>query len=58
MVGCTAVLGATGVPAAAQVSLFAITNETVVDQLRSIDIDTLSEQGAKSVLAEMKRKIV
>jgi len=44
--------------AAAQVSLFAISNESVVDQLRSLDVNTLGEAGAQEILAEMKRKIV
>jgi len=43
---------------AAQVSLFAITNESVVDQLRDMDVDTISERDAKLLLAEMKQKIV
>ncbi|MGH9820875.1 MAG: DNA mismatch repair protein MutS, partial [Pyrinomonadaceae bacterium] len=44
--------------AAAQVSLFAITNESVVDRLRDVDIETISEREAKLVLAEMQEKIV
>ena len=44
--------------AAAQVSLFAISNETVVDQLRNVDIAGMSEGDAKSLLSEMKKKIV
>ena len=44
--------------AAAQVSLFAISNETVVDQLRNVDIAGMSEGDAKSLLSEMKQKIV
>jgi DNA mismatch repair protein MutS len=44
--------------AAAQVSLFAIINETIVDQIRDVDVQALSERDAKLMLAEMKRKIV
>lgn len=44
--------------AAAQVSLFAINNETVVEDLRNLDMDVISEAEAKRLLCEMKRKIV
>ena len=44
--------------AAAQVSLFAISNESVVDQLRNVDVAGMSEGDAKSLLSEMKQKIV
>jgi len=44
--------------AAAQVSLFAISNESVVDQLRNVDVAELSDRDAKSLLSEMKQKIV
>ncbi|MEP6849234.1 MAG: DNA mismatch repair protein MutS [Acidobacteriota bacterium] len=43
---------------ASQVSLFAIANEGVVDQLRALNVESLSETGAKEILAEMKRRIV
>jgi DNA mismatch repair protein MutS len=44
--------------AAAQVSLFAITNETAIDELRTMDIDNLSPEESKALLGEIKRKIV
>ncbi|MEP7076544.1 MAG: DNA mismatch repair protein MutS, partial [Acidobacteriota bacterium] len=44
--------------AASQVSLFAISNEGVVDQLRSLNVESINETDAKKILAEMKRKIV
>lgn len=44
--------------AASQVSLFAITNETAIDDLRSTDIDSLSPEESKAFLADIKRKII
>jgi DNA mismatch repair protein MutS len=44
--------------AAAQFSLFAISNEGIVDQLRNLDVTGISEGEAKSLLSEMKRKVV
>ena len=44
--------------AAAQVSLFAITNENAIDELRTTDIDGLSPEESKALLSEIKRKIV
>lgn len=44
--------------AASQVSLFAITNENAIDELRSTDIDDLSPEDSKTFLREMKRKII
>lgn len=44
--------------AAAQVSLFAITNENVVDQLRDLNLETMSGSEAKILLADMKERIV
>jgi DNA mismatch repair protein MutS len=44
--------------AASQVSLFAITNETAIDDLRSTDIDGLSPEESKAFLTEIKRKII
>jgi DNA mismatch repair protein MutS len=44
--------------AAAQFSLFAVTNENVIDELRSLDIDSLPPDAAKSLLNEIKQKIV
>jgi DNA mismatch repair protein MutS len=44
--------------AASQVSLFAITNETAIDELRTANIDDLSPEESKAFLRDMKRKIV
>ena len=44
--------------AASQVSLFAITNENAIDELRATDIDSLSPEASKTLLSELKRKIV
>lgn len=43
---------------AAQFSLFAITNETVVDELRSLNINALSEKDAKDFLEDLQKRIV
>ncbi len=43
---------------ASQFSLFAISNENVVDELRDVELDKLSDSDAKSLLAEMQRKII
>jgi DNA mismatch repair protein MutS len=43
---------------ASQVSLFAITNESAIDELRSVDVDGLSPEESKSLLREMKRRII
>ncbi len=43
---------------ASQFSLFAISNENVVDELRDVELDNLSDSEAKSLLAEMQRKII
>jgi DNA mismatch repair protein MutS len=50
--------GAATQKAAAQFSLFAISNEGIVDQLRNLDVTGISEGEAKSLLSEMKRKVV
>lgn len=44
--------------AAAQFSLFAISNEDVIDELREIDPENLSEAEAKEVLKAIKEKII
>jgi len=44
--------------AASQASLFAITNENAIDELRLTNIDDLSPEESKSLLQEMKRKII
>ena len=54
----TAAGRASGGKAAAQFSLFAITNENVVDELRRADIDSFSENEAKDFLAVLQSRIV
>ncbi len=44
--------------AAAQFSLFAITNENVVDELRRLDINSFSEKEAKDFLEDLQKRIV
>jgi DNA mismatch repair protein MutS len=44
--------------AASQVSLFAITNENAIDELRSTDVDSLSPEETKTLLRELKQKII
>ena len=48
---------ASGKAAAAQVSLFAIANENAIDQLRSVNLDSLSPEDSKSLLSEIRSKI-
>lgn len=43
---------------AQQTTLFAIANENVVDELREIEVEKLSDSQAKQILAEMKKRIV
>ncbi len=43
---------------ASQFSLFAISNENVVDEIRDMELDKISDSDAKSLLAEMQRKII
>ncbi len=43
---------------ASQVSLFAISNENIVDELREIDLETLSDSEAKQILKKMKDEII
>lgn len=42
----------------AQVSLFAVNNEIALNELRDLDIGSLSAEDSKSVLADLKRKII
>ena len=49
---------AAGMKAAAQVSLFAISNENVIDELRSIDIPSLSGDEAKHLLEDAKKRLI
>ncbi|MEO6050077.1 MAG: DNA mismatch repair protein MutS, partial [Pyrinomonadaceae bacterium] len=43
---------------AAQYSLFAVTNESAIDELRDVEIDDLSAEESKQLLAKIKGKIV
>ncbi len=43
---------------ASQFSLFAVNNESAIDELRSIDIDSLSADESKAMLERIKAKIV
>ena len=49
---------AAGSRIAAQYSLFAVTNESAINELRDIDIDALSADEAKQLLEKIKGKIV
>ena len=49
---------AAGRRAASQVSLFAISNEAAIDELRSVLIDSLSPEQSKDLLIALKSKIV
>jgi len=49
---------AASMKAAAQVSLFAISNENVLDELRSTDVASLSGDEAKRVLEDAKKRLV
>jgi DNA mismatch repair protein MutS len=40
-----------------QFSLFAVSNEIAIDQLREIDIDSISPEESKSLLTEIKSKL-
>ncbi len=43
---------------ASQFSLFAISNESVIDELRAIENDKISPQEAKRILEELQRKLI
>jgi DNA mismatch repair protein MutS len=43
---------------ASQFSLFAITNENVIDEIREFDVENMSADEARKFLAEIKEKIV
>jgi DNA mismatch repair protein MutS len=43
---------------ASQVSLFAISNENVIDELRETDIESFSPEEAKKLLSEFKNRII
>lgn len=42
----------------AQFSLFAVNNESAVDELRNVNVDSLSAQESKEMLAKLKGKII
>ncbi|HQU90897.1 MAG TPA: DNA mismatch repair protein MutS [Pyrinomonadaceae bacterium] len=49
---------AAGKDVASQFSLFAISNESAIDELRSIEIESLSAEDSKNLLLSLKSKIV
>ncbi len=49
---------AAGSRLASQVSLFALTNESAIDELRDLQIDELSADESKQLLARIKGKII
>lgn len=49
---------AAGLKAAAQVSLFAVSNENVLDELRETDISSLSGNEAKRLLENAKKRLI
>jgi len=54
----TGLAKAAGGRIASQYSLFAVTNETAIDELRSLDVDGLSPQESKELLSKLKDRIV
>ncbi len=54
----TGLAKAAGGRLAAQYSLFAVTNETAIDELRSTSIDDLSADESKQLLTKIKDKII
>lgn len=54
----TGLNSASGKAAAAQVSLFAIVNENAIDRLRDINLDSLSPEESKSLLTEIRSKLI
>ena len=43
---------------ASQISLFAVSNENVIDELRETDVDSFSPEAAKELLSEFKKRII
>ena len=43
---------------ASQISLFAVSNENVIDELRETDVDGFSPEEAKKLLSEFKNRII
>lgn len=54
----TAVGRAANSKIASQVSLFAISNEDIIDELRQTDVENLSDAEAKNLLTELKDKVI
>lgn len=54
----TGLARAAGAHLASQYSLFAVSNETAIDELRTLDIDSLSADESKQLLTKIKDKIV
>ncbi len=54
----TGLAKAAGSRIASQSSLFAVANESAIDALREVDIDSLSPDEAKRMLAEVRSKMV
>jgi DNA mismatch repair protein MutS len=44
--------------AASQVSLFAVTNETAIDELRNVDLGSLTPEESKQILTKIKDRII
>ncbi len=44
--------------AASQVSLFAVTNETAIDELRNVDLEALTPEESKQILTKIKDRII
>ena len=53
-----AVGSASSSKAASQVSLFAISNENVIDELRNLDTESLTPEESKELLKQVKRKVI
>lgn len=54
----TGIGAAAGRSAASQYSLFAISNENAIDELRDLDIESLSKDETRATLEKLKKKIV
>ncbi|MEZ5306946.1 MAG: DNA mismatch repair protein MutS [Pyrinomonadaceae bacterium] len=53
-----AVAGANATEAVAQISLFAVSNEALIDELRETDLDQISESEALEALRRLKSRII
>ena len=49
---------AAGARSAAQVSLFAIANESAIDMLRDVDLDNLSNDETRELVRDLKKRII